>query len=67
MTYSPEKRRERYLKARARLLAWQKEYDDANRERKRRKDRERYMRKKAGLRKTEAGSAKAGRVANPLE
>lgn len=46
MTYRPEKRRERYLKDRDRLLAWQKQYDDAHRESKRSYDRERYKREK---------------------
>jgi hypothetical protein len=67
MTYRPEKRRERYLKDRDRLLAWQKQYDDAHRESKRAYDRERYKREKGGAPATEARGAEALSVANPLE
>ena len=42
--YDPEYRRARYLKDREKIIAWQKQYDDAHRDELRVKRRARYLR-----------------------
>lgn len=50
--YNPEYRRTRYLKDREKIIAWQKEYDEAHKERRRVLAKNRY-RKKCGLKPLE--------------
>jgi len=42
--YDPEYRRARYLKDREKIIAWQKAYDAAHKEQRRKYRRERYLR-----------------------
>lgn len=50
--YNPEYRRARYLKDREKIIAWQKEYDEAHKERRSLLAKNRY-RKKCGLKPLE--------------